>query len=108
LETERTQLLSSSLAIEEARRNLMEDRPDKLPDLKNLLNDVETVTEPAGLRLTEVALLPPKDRPILLAAVHARATHLLTGDRRHFGECFGKTVAGVLVLTPGEYLKLRR
>ncbi len=55
--------------------------------------------------------LPEKDAPIRLAALEAQATHLVTGDVRHFGSSFGhylgKTVQGVLVVTPAEYLKLR-
>ena len=45
------------------------------------------------------------DVPILLAAIAARATHLLTGDLRHFGSYLGKRVEGILVLPPGEYLR---
>jgi len=36
--------------------------------------------------------LPEKDRPILLAAIEARATHLITGDKRLFGKYFGKRI----------------
>ena len=50
-------------------------------------------------------LLPAKDVPILLAAIAANATHLLTGDLRHFGPYFGRRVAGVLILTLGDYLR---
>jgi hypothetical protein len=49
--------------------------------------------------------LPDKDVPILLAAIEARATHLITGDVRHFGAYFGKRIEGILVLLPGDYLK---
>jgi uncharacterized protein len=51
--------------------------------------------------------LPDKDRPILLAAIGAGATHLLTGDFRHFGPYYGERIEGVLILPPGEYLSLR-
>jgi hypothetical protein len=47
--------------------------------------------------------LPPDDVPILAAAIACRATHLLTGDIRHFGPLHGRRVAGVLVLRPAEY-----
>jgi hypothetical protein len=40
-----------------------------------------------------------------LAAIEARATHLLTGDFRHFGSYFGKKLEGIFVLPPGEYLR---
>jgi uncharacterized protein len=45
--------------------------------------------------------------PIVLAALEAGATHLLTGDVRHFGPYFGKKIEGLLVMLPGEYLRMR-
>jgi hypothetical protein len=48
--------------------------------------------------------LPEKDAPILAAAMAAGATHLITGDRRDFGAHYGKTIGGVLVLPPRDYL----
>jgi hypothetical protein len=49
--------------------------------------------------------LPDKDWPILLAALRAGATHLVTGDVTHFGRYFGQTVAGIQILPPGTYLQ---
>ena len=49
--------------------------------------------------------LPDKDRPILLAAITARATHLLTGDVQHFGPYFGQQIDGVMILPPAAYLR---
>ncbi|HXN93272.1 MAG TPA: hypothetical protein VN879_02140 [Candidatus Acidoferrales bacterium] len=49
--------------------------------------------------------MPEKDRPILLAAMDARTTHLITGDLRHFGPYFGKKIGGILIVTPSQYLK---
>jgi len=46
--------------------------------------------------------LSDKDRPVLLAAIGVGATHLLTGDFRHFGPYYGKRIEGVVVLPPGE------
>ena len=51
--------------------------------------------------------LAGKDRPVLLAAIGVGATHLLTGDFRHFGPYYGKRIEGVLVLPPGGYLASR-
>lgn len=48
--------------------------------------------------------LPPKDAPILAAAVQARADGLVTGDRTHFGPLYGRRFEGVLVLSPAEAL----
>jgi hypothetical protein len=49
--------------------------------------------------------LPDKDAPIQFAAIAAKATHLLTGDLRHFGGYFGQKLGGVLVMPPGDYLR---
>lgn len=57
---------------------------------------------PEGVRL------PPKDVPILLAAIEAGANYLLTGDKDHFGAYFGERVSEVLILRPAEFLDLRR
>ena len=40
-------------------------------------------------------------------AVASGATHLITGDQKHFGPYFGQRVLGVWVLKPGDYLRKR-
>jgi len=65
------------------------------------LFDAIQVELPGGI------FLPAKDRPIILAAMTARATHLLTGDVRHFGPYLGRKIAGIEVLLPGTYLRAR-
>jgi uncharacterized protein len=102
------QLLSSAYAIDEARRNLTIDRPEGVPRLNRLLESISTVDTPQGLKLAEDIRLDPKDRPVLLAAIHAEAEYLLTGDARHFGHLYGKRIEGVLVLRPAQYLERRR
>jgi predicted nucleic acid-binding protein len=97
-------LITSDYAIEEARRNL--DAPSRKLRLARLLRTVEIVgfhhfTLPRGIAL------PAKDRPILLAAIDAGATHLLTGDWEHFGAYFRQEIAGVVILPRAEYLALR-
>lgn len=98
-----TKLITSAYAIEEARRNL---DPEKHADLDALLDALDISTPvPADRALKQVRALNEKDRPILLAAISNRATHLLTGDVTHFGPYFDKTIEGVLVLAPAEYLR---
>ncbi|MDZ4179123.1 MAG: hypothetical protein U1E29_07825 [Coriobacteriia bacterium] len=63
--------------------------------------------EPADFPVEGDPGLPPKDRPILLAAIVSGADVLLTGDITHFGPCLGTTVSGVRVVLPGEYLRAR-
>ena len=105
-EVEGADLLASEYVIEEARRNL--ETVEARLRLQELVQRLRVVPEqleallPAGLELRE------KDRPVLAAALGARATHLVTGDRRDFGPFLGQTVSGVLVLTPTEFFALRR
>lgn len=94
--------MTSAYALSEARRNL--DDPESRGRLDGLAARLAVVGEAPEPRDVPV-FLPPEDRPILAAAIAARASHLLTGDRRHFGPYFGRRIEGVLVLTPGDYLR---
>ena len=95
--------LTSALAIEEARRNLARKYPDSLERFEALLAGLEMVSdhpaEDCPLALVE------KDRPIFAAAFKSSATHLLTGDRRHFGAWMNNPAGscGILVQTVGEF-----
>ena len=100
--TYRITLLSSRYAIEEARRNL--DDVHARERLARLVTGLEVVTEVATGNLPNGVSLPEKDWPILLAAIAAEASHLLTGDRAHFGDYFGRRIAGILIQRPGDYL----
>jgi len=98
-------LCSSRYALEEARINLTEnDQRRRLTRLSEKLQLFEAAQRDAPRGIS----LPEKDSPILLAAIEARCTHLLTGDVRHFGPYFGKKIEGVAILLPGEYLRNRQ
>ena len=94
-------LLSSSYAVEEARRNL--SVPSQLDRLERLLQDVQIVPE-ADPSMPCPVDLPEKDRPLLLAAISAKADYFLTGDITHFGRFLGQKVAGVKICRPRDYL----
>jgi predicted nucleic acid-binding protein len=100
-------LLSSAYAIEEARRNLYD------PEQRHALNELVLALEVVNVKTIAARTFPPhirlplKDRPILRAAITSRATHLLTGDRKHFGCYFNQTIDGVLILLPATYLNSR-
>ena len=97
-------LCTSGYAAAEARRNLPGAAAQKR--LEQLLQGVTVHPEPPpGACLPPDVHLPDKDTPIVLAAIHVGATHLLTGDVRHFGGLFGHTIRGVLVLRPATYLR---
>jgi predicted nucleic acid-binding protein len=97
-------LVTSDYAAEEARRNL--DTAEQRADLEALLAVLEIAGSPPDRHIPSAPKLPDKDRPILIAAIEARATHLLSGDVEHFGPYFGCTVEGVLILPPADFLRL--
>jgi predicted nucleic acid-binding protein len=99
-------LVSSRYAVEEARRNIAVkfseavSRLEKHPRLVQLVNEADPM-----IKVEALEYLPGKDAPILAAAVTAKADLLVTGDQRHFGKLFGKTLHGVTVVTPAEALR---
>ncbi len=98
-------LLTSAYALEEARRNL--DTAERRSNLERLMEAVHVsnaLVDPAEHPEIAVSSLPEKDLPILRAAVAAKATHLVTGDRKHFGRLFGERLAGVLIVRPADHL----
>jgi|SRR6185437_11015391 len=97
-------LCTSRYALEEARINLTEEA--QAVRLQKLAADLDIFDSPFQ-ELPPGIALPGKDAPILQAAIALRATHLLTGDLRHFGPYLGKSIGGVLVLLPAHYLKSR-
>ncbi len=101
------QLITSTYAEEEARRNLETSvqraaMSELLRHVKALIFHPDSSLLPSGLEL------PDNDRPILEAAIFSQATHLLTGDMKAFGAYYGRTLAGVLILPPAMYLRGHR
>lgn len=75
-ELEGVELVTSHFAGEEAQRNLR--TRTQRERLSRLLTGMRIVQEPEHFTLPRGVQLPEKDRPILLAAIDASATHLLT------------------------------
>ena len=96
-------LITSRYALAEAERNL--ETGGQRPPLTAFAKNLRLVDVVAGGQLPDGVKLVEKDVPILLAAIEAGATHLLTGDRRHFADLYGKSVKGVKILSPAEYFK---
>lgn len=100
------ELLSSPYAREEARRNLA--NRSQRDRLTRLVRKVTLVADPEGEQAWPEGLdLPEKDRPIFWAALAGNASHLLTGDLKHFRRYFGKKIEGILILPPAKYLQIR-
>lgn len=107
----RITLLTSPLAVIEARRNLEAKRPQALPVFEQNLAEIEVAAEPGPLdveRLTP-ASLAAKDRPLLASAIVARATHFVTGDEHDFGPWMTRPGSLPLrLMTPRQFLTERR
>lgn len=103
-----SELVTSAYTVEEARRNL--STAEQRADLNELLETVRVsnlLADSAEHPGIEGSGLLEKDLPILRTAVASGCTHLITGDRKHFGHLFGKKVAGVLVVRPADHLAER-
>jgi uncharacterized protein len=98
------EVVSCSYAIEEARRNISMKFPDCLERFETSISAILKVPTRSGLSCP--IPLPEKDRPILEAAIHCRATHLLTGDIKDFGPFMNhpRLTGGVVIQTVSEFL----
>ena len=107
----RCRLLASPYVCEEADRNCKKadrhlPKPEQHDRLQSLLKEVDLVADaPAVPCPIDV---PDKDRPVVSAALQAKATHLLTGDERHFGQHYGSRVDGMEIVRPADYLRTLR
>lgn len=99
-------ICSSQYALDEALRNLNHKYPEATEVFDVITQSLKITPEP-NPKLVNWAetLLPAKDAPILAAAVTARATILVTGDRKHFSELYGLSFSGLQILTPTQALE---
>lgn len=97
-------VITSQLAVTEARRNLERKYPSALSNLDQWLKNLTIITGGNGDRCP--IDLPLKDRPIFEAALLGQATHLLTGDIRHFGRFMAmpELTCGIYVQTVADFL----
>lgn len=97
-------LITSAYAVQEATVNL--NNPEQRNRLAKLLKEMgihdHTANPP---QLPAAVNLPGKDIPILQATISGKADILLTGDVAHFGLYFGKTIHGVRIMRPGDFLR---
>ena len=98
-------LVTSTYAREEAIRNLARKAPEGLVRMDGISKALELVEHRTDAPFP--ANLVDKDRPIFQAALGCGASHLLTGDLKHFGAIMnepGKTY-GMVVQTVAEFLQ---
>lgn len=93
---EQSEIVTSDLALEEARRNIQVKRPQWKKAFVQLSENVTVVP-------TRIMKLPvdiaDKDAPILASATQSQCHYFVTGDKKHFGPLYGQVVEGVEVVT---------
>jgi predicted nucleic acid-binding protein len=96
------ELVSSSFAIDEARRNVARKYSGRSADLERLIAKLGVCAEatPERIEWGLAQKLPAKEAPILAAAVQSGAAVLVTGDHRDFGHLFDTAPGGTRVLSP--------
>ena len=92
---------ANAYVVAEARRNLVAKGPEAVQVLDALLSHLQVAPALAGeVDAVELDWLPPKDRPVLAAAIRERCDALVTGDRKHFGSAYGLQFGGVAIHSP--------
>ena len=105
-------LLVDDYVLMEARRNLAAKSRDGMRELERLMRTLHGVGAISDEHMLETvpfmlqrdsrieATLTEKDRPVLASAIHSSCDALVTGDRRHFGRLYGRTIGGVAIYDP--------
>jgi len=97
-------LVTSNYVMAEVQRNLA--TVVQIERLRGLMTSVEVFFFPQLPEPVEALALPAKDRPVLAGAVQARADYLITGDKKHFSNWFGKRICGVRIEPPTDLFNL--
>jgi predicted nucleic acid-binding protein len=107
---EGVKLLTSIYVMAEVQRNL--PQVSQIERLRGFMTSAEVLLFPELSKtqpeIPELLLLPVKDRHVLAAAIHAKADYLITGDKKHFSQWFGKTIGGVRIEPPTDLLRFFR
>jgi predicted nucleic acid-binding protein len=85
------ELYADAYVVAEAHRNLELKATGGIAALEALLSNVEVAMFESATLPAEISTrLPDKDRPVLAGAIRLRCDVLVTGDRTHFGELYGR------------------
>jgi predicted nucleic acid-binding protein len=96
------QLVTSTLNVTEVERNLGRKLPEALPLWQAFLQRAGIEVVAATKR--RVRGINPKDAAIVATAVHAAATHLVTGDKRLLAEIGQSAIRSPVAVTPRQML----
>ena len=90
-----------AFVLEEARRNLGIKYLHGLPALHDITKSLHFSQSMHSIKKDAAGLpIPETDKYVLSSAIHTRCNFLVTGDRRHFGAFYGKTVCGMVIHSP--------
>jgi len=103
---EGVRLITSNYVMSEVERNL--HQASQIERLRRLMRTVQMLSFEALPDIPEATELPEKDRPVLAGAIQARADHLVSGDKKHFGSWYGSSIRGVRITAPTELLGVLR
>lgn len=96
-------MLTGKCNVEEVERNLVRKLPPAAPLWRAFLQRSGVTVMPCKKRRTRG--INPKDAPIVAAAVAAKATHFVTGDKRLIAEMKKAGMNPPLPVTPREMLE---
>jgi predicted nucleic acid-binding protein len=100
------QLITSNYVMGEVQRNL--HQLSQIDRLRVLMRSVRIIPLDKLPEVPEASALPEKDHPVLGGAIQAHATHLISGDKKHFGPFYGQIIRGVRITAPSELLAVLR
>ena len=102
-------LLTSGYCLQETLRNLPKISPTAAAAWETEIHPVLQLV-PDALAMGDRALVFPKakDRPVLITALAAEATSLLTLDRTDFHGALGQEIYGMKIRTPADFLMEQR
>lgn len=92
---QKTALITSHYALEEARRNIILKRNQWENTFQEISSKITLVSD---VPLYEKINLVEKDRPILGSAIESKCNYLLTADKRDFGHLYNKTIKNVMIV----------
>ena len=96
--------ITSDYIAQETRRNITAKYPECLAVLEILLSDLKCVSSSTSYVCP--IDLPSKDEPVMQDALAVNATHLLTGDLKHFGRYMNNPdqTMGIIIQTVNDFL----
>lgn len=94
--------LTSQCNIEEVERNLVHKLPQAVPLWKSFLQRSGVAVVPC--KKGRIRGINSKDASIVATAIHVKATHFVTGDKRLIQEMKKKGIKAPLPVTPREVL----